>query len=201
MSLQIAISDPLPIFRHGLKAALGSAVFDTAAPSDLLAWSQDEQPRLLFLTLQSTEDWSLLVELQRTAASVTVVAVLTDISTTTWVRAILSGATAAVPRDAPPETMRRVFEAAMEGESLLPFDVVRALASVREPAANDQDHLAPREIEWLRDLATGATVAQIAERAGYSERAMFRLLRDLYARMRVKTRTEALIRAKERGWL
>lgn len=201
MSVQIAISDPLPIFRHGLKAALGSAVFDTAAASDLLAWSQDAQPRLVFLTLQSTEDWSLLVELQRTAATVTVVAVLTDLSTTTWVRAILSGAAAVVPRDAPPATMRRVFEAAMEGESLLPFDVVRALASVREPAASDQDHLAPREIEWLRDLAGGATVAQIAERAGYSERAMFRLLRDLYMRMRVKTRTEALIRAKERGWL
>jgi DNA-binding NarL/FixJ family response regulator len=201
MPVQIAISDPLPIFRQGLKAALGSAVFDPAVPSDLLAWSRDEQARLVFLTLQSAQDWSLLLELQNTATTVTVVAVLTDISTTTWVRAILSGAAAAVPRDAPPETMRRVFEAALEGESLLPFDVVRALASVREPVAGDQERLAPREIEWLRALAEGATVAQLAEQAGYSERAMFRLLRDLYARMRVKTRTEALMRANERGWL
>jgi DNA-binding NarL/FixJ family response regulator len=201
MAVRIAVSDPLPVFRHGLKAVLGSTVFDPEAPSDLVAWSRDEQPRLVFLTLQSAQDWSLLVELQKAATAVTVVAVLTDISTPTWVRAILSGAAAAVPRDAPPETIRRVFEAVMSGESLLPFDVVRALASGREPAAVNRERLEPREIEWLRGLATGATVAQLAERAGYSERAMFRLLRDLYSRMRVKNRTEALMRANERGWI
>jgi DNA-binding CsgD family transcriptional regulator len=41
----------------------------------------------------------------------------------------------------------------------------------------------------------------VANLAGYSERAMFRLLRGLYARIGVRNRTEALMRAKERGWL
>ena len=40
----------------------------------------------------------------------------------------------------------------------------------------------PREIEWLQQLAKGIPVAQLADRAGYSERAMYRLLRGLYTK-------------------
>jgi DNA-binding CsgD family transcriptional regulator len=51
------------------------------------------------------------------------------------------------------------------------------------------------------DTMFARTVRQLADRAGYSERMMFRLLRDLYDRLRVKGRTEALMLARERGWL
>jgi DNA-binding NarL/FixJ family response regulator len=95
-----------------------------------------------------------------------------------------------------------VFEAAIAGSSLLPTEVVRALASASQevPTGNPTTPSA-REIEWLRMLAQGATVAQLANRFDYSERAMFRLLRDLYQRMQVGGRTAALMRAQERGWL
>jgi DNA-binding NarL/FixJ family response regulator len=58
-----------------------------------------------------------------------------------------------------------------------------------------------REIGWLRDLANGVSVGRIAEGAGYSERMMFRLLRDLYARLGARNRTEALMLARERDWI
>jgi DNA-binding CsgD family transcriptional regulator len=51
----------------------------------------------------------------------------------------------------------------------------------------------------LQQLAGGITVAQLAHRAGYSERAMYRLLRGLYIKLDVKTRTEALMLARARG--
>ena len=50
-------------------------------------------------------------------------------------------------------------------------------------------------------LASGRIVSQLAERSGYSERAMFRLLRKVYVRMQVRNRTEALLRARQQGWL
>jgi DNA-binding NarL/FixJ family response regulator len=50
-------------------------------------------------------------------------------------------------------------------------------------------------------LASGRTVSQLAEQSGYSERAMFRLLRKVYVRMQVRNRTEALLRARQQGWL
>ncbi|SEU14237.1 helix-turn-helix domain-containing protein [Nonomuraea wenchangensis] len=45
------------------------------------------------------------------------------------------------------------------------------------------------------------TVADLADRAGYSERAMFRLLQALYREIGVATRIQAIVRAQERGWL
>jgi DNA-binding CsgD family transcriptional regulator len=42
---------------------------------------------------------------------------------------------------------------------------------------------------------------QLAEQAGYSERAMFRLLKNIYSRLGVRNRTQALMLAKDQGWL
>jgi DNA-binding NarL/FixJ family response regulator len=133
-----------------------------------------------------------------------IVAVLEETTVPTYVQALVAGATAVVRRDASPETMRRTFEDAVNGMTLLPAEVVRALVSSDEPTGTDEGGgvaLSRREVEWLRELASGATVAKLAEKAGYSERAMFRLLRTLYAQMGVQSRTQALMLAKERGWL
>jgi DNA-binding NarL/FixJ family response regulator len=201
MSVRIAVSDPLPAFRYGIMAALGDAGFESEAPDDLLAWINDEQHKVVLMTLRSRGDWDLLGQLRRSRPDVTVVAVLEEADVGAFVRAITAGAASAVQRDAPPETVRQVFEAALRGTSLLPIEVVRMLASPGEAPPPVQDMPDPREIEWLQELARGATVAQLADRAGYSERAMFRLLRSLYAKLHVGSRTEALMHAREQGWL
>jgi DNA-binding NarL/FixJ family response regulator len=201
MSVRIAVLDPLPVFRHGIMAALGDAGFRSETPDDLMAWIREEQRRVVLMTLRSGDDWALLERLHRARPDVVVVAVLEDAGVTAYVRALSAGAVSAVPRDAPPEGVRQVFEAAMRGISQLPIEVVRALASPSEVPPEAHDEPAAHEIEWLQQLASGVTVAQLADRAGYSERAMFRLLRSLYAKLDVKSRTEALMLARERGWL
>jgi DNA-binding NarL/FixJ family response regulator len=117
-------------------------------------------------------------------------------------RLLVEDAGAAIARDALPETVRKVFDAAVAGKSLLPVEVVRGLVTPQSSPEEEYDNVpSPQEIGWLRELAFGTTVARLADRAGYSERAMFRLLRDLYARIGVRNRTEALMRAQEHGWL
>ena len=201
MSLRVAVFDPLPVFRHGIMAALNDTGFRSEAPDDLLAWIHEEEPRVVLMTLRSTEDLALLTQLHEARPEVVVVAVLEDAGVRSYVRALTAGAVSAVPRDAPPEEVRKVFEAAVSGTSLLPAEVVRALVSPEEPAPGAPELPSPREIEWLQTLASGFTVGQLADRAGYSERAMFRMLRNLYAKMNVGNRTEALMQAHERGWL
>jgi DNA-binding NarL/FixJ family response regulator len=200
MPVHIAVSDPLPVYRRGLIATLRDAGFHSEAPDDLLAWIRQDHRRVVLLTLEAPSDWTLLAELRHTRPDLLVVAVLGDVSVQTHIRAIVAGAVAAVPRDASPEVVRRVFKEAVEGFSVLPVEVVQALAAPHHRPETGPTP-APHEVAWLRELASGLTVAHLAERSGYSERAMFRLLRDLYQRLEVRGRTEALIMAHQRGWL
>lgn len=88
----------------------------------------------------------------------------------------------------------------LRGGYVLPAVVVREL--LRRAARWDEDvRLTERELAWLRDLAQGLTVAQVAARSGYSERMIFRFFRDLYEGLGVANRTEALLLARERGWI
>lgn len=201
MVIRVAVSDPLPVFRHGVLAILRDAGFGAEAPPDLMAWIQQKGGTGVLLTLHSPEDWALLTEICRAHADVVVVAMLDHANVTAYVRALTAGAAAAVPRDATPQALREAFEAAIHGRSLLPVEVIRALTA--GTLADDQaaGALTLREIDWLQQLAHGITVADLAGRTGYSERMMFRLLRNTYDKLHVSNRTEALIQARDRGWL
>jgi DNA-binding NarL/FixJ family response regulator len=189
------------MYRRGLIAVLGDASFEPQTPDELITWIRAEQRPIVLLSLLSSNDWTLLARLHEIRDDTMVIAVLPDTSTRNHVQAIVDGAVAAVARDAVPETMRRVFDAAVAGQSVLPVEVVRALTTSQPLPEEDETVPSPKEIGWLRELALGTTVVRLADRAGYSERAMFRLLRQLYLRIGVRNRTEALMRAHERGWL
>lgn len=198
--VRLAVFDPLPMYRRGVMATLGDAAFEPETAEALLAWLHEEHRPVVIMTLQSESDWSLLSRLNGARPDCTIVAVMTDTSVNAYVHAILAGAVTVVPRDALAETIRDVLDAAVSDRSVLPIEVVRALATPHG-ILQDKENVSAREIGWLRELAHGATVAQLAERVGYSERAMFRMLRELYVRIGVRNRTQAMIRAKELGWL
>ena len=84
---------------------------------------------------------------------------------------------------------------------MLPIDVLRALIDPDRDSRAEGAMPSPSEVDWLHQLAGGLTVGQLAAQVGYSERMMFRLLRELYDRLQVKGRTEALMLARQRGWL
>ncbi|WP_433202267.1 DNA-binding response regulator [Dactylosporangium sp. CS-047395] len=198
--LRIAVSDPLPSFRHGVMTLLAAAGFASEAPEDVLAWARVDEPRMVLFTVRAAADWTALAQMCNTSAAPTVLALLEDASVPSYVRALAAGASGAVPRDAPLDALRSAFEAAVRGDTLLPTAVLRALA---RPDRLEPQPEAPTvdEQQWLHHLAAGDSVARLAERAGYSERMMFRLLRDLYTKIGAANRTEALIRARDEGWL
>jgi DNA-binding NarL/FixJ family response regulator len=206
MVLRVAVTDPLPIFRLGLRAALseaGFAIESPESPEDLLAWVRVDEPRLVLFTVRAAEDWTLLPELCQVRAETIVIAVLDEAGLQACIRALSAGAAGVLPRDAAPILVREVFEAAVHGKSVVPTEVLRALAQKTSPNGGTADFgvLSSAERDWLRQLAHGGSVAKLAARVGYSERMMFRLLRDLYTKLGVGNRTEALIKARDQGWL
>jgi len=199
MRVRIAVTDPLPMFRRGVMEILREAGYEPDAPDDLLAWIRDDQVKAVIITICADEDWSLLEALHRVSGEAVLVALLDQFSVVASVRAFRAGAACVVARDASPSELGEAFAAAMRGQSLVPVEVLRELVT---PAAEQRsDQPSPDELRWLRELAQGMTVGRLADEAGYSERMMFRLLRDLYRRLGAENRTEALITAGVRGWL
>ena len=201
MSVRVAVSDPLPMFRRGVIGCLDDVSVETETPSDLLAWAQSPDRRVILLTVSVAADWRLLADLCEARQDMLVVAMLDEASVAGYLRAISAGAAGAMPRAGSGAELRAVFQAAVAGSTLLPAEVVRALARRGSDEESPADQPTTREIRWLRDLSDGVSVGRIAERSGYSERMMFRLLRNLYQKLGAASRTEALMLARDREWI
>lgn len=196
--VRIAIVDPLPMFREGAAAALAQSGHQVDAPSDVLGWLRRQATNVVLLTVVSDTDWRLLDRLRATPATSVVVALLDgDALTAGGVRAVRAGARSVLRRDASAPVLRRTVEATIDGQAVLPAALAAAMASDVRPRGEPSDE----QLSWLRELATGTTVARIAADAGYSERAMYRLLRSLYRQLGVRTRLQAVMRAQDAGWL
>jgi DNA-binding NarL/FixJ family response regulator len=200
LSVRVAVVDPLPMFRYGIAALLAAAGHEVDTPADAFDWAMRHKHGTVLLTVESEVDWTLLTELAQ-MGSLAVIAMLPAPAGARGADAVRAGAASVIGRSASPEALLRVMAALSAGEATLPLDVVRVLAAEPDESPDDADRPPPEQVTWLQALANGSTVAALANDAGYSERAMFRLLRALYERLGARTRTEALMRAHQRGWL
>jgi DNA-binding NarL/FixJ family response regulator len=202
VAVKVAVIDPLPLFRDGAVAALTAAGHAVQTPVDVVAWVRQVRDAVVVLTVRAEADWAVLAEVCKADSMATLlVALLEDDSTAAGVRAVRVGARSVLTRQASAEVLRRTVSATIEGQAVLPAPVAAALVVGIGIDATSALVLSAERLSWLRALAAGSTVAQLADQAGYSERAMFRLLRSLYRDMGVGGRVEALMRAQEQGWL
>ncbi len=201
MAGQVAVVDPLPLFRDGVVAALTAAGHVVETPGDVVSWARQAREAVVLLTVQADSDWAVLAKLAEIAPTTSaLVALLAEESPAAGVRAARSGARSVLSRQVSAEVLQRTVAATIDGQAVLPAAVAAVLVA---GAADDARAGVPpaEKLSWLRALAAGSTVAQLASQVGYSERAMFRLLRALYREIGAGSRVEALMRAQELGWL
>jgi DNA-binding NarL/FixJ family response regulator len=201
MSLPVVVIDPAPSYRLGLATVLSQAGFGPVEePEDALSWLAMPGCRGMLLTIRSASDWEPLRRMAAAGPDSVVVALLLDPTPDRHAEALRAGATAAVAWDSSPQLIVDVLAAAVKGYTLLPTPIARGIAT-GQPPKHDPDWVTSQEVEWLRMLAGGLTVQELAARAGYSERAFYRVLHGLYGRMRVANRTEAILQASRWGLL
>jgi DNA-binding NarL/FixJ family response regulator len=199
--LHVAVVDPLPIFRHGVGAILSAAGHSVEAPLDVVAWAHGRQNCLVLLSLCTERDWGLLAQLCTGAAGRLIIALLDDGSELLGAQAMRIGARSVLPREVTVGSLERAVAATLDGETVMPAGVAQALAEGVRLAPARLPALSAEQVSWLRQLAAGSTVARLAGEAGYSERAMFRMLQALYRKLGARSRIEAILRAQEQGWL
>jgi DNA-binding NarL/FixJ family response regulator len=115
-----------------------------------------------------------------------------------------SGASGYLLKTANATELISAVRAVSTGESVLSPSIARKVVSraARQPDPEDLvEPLSTRELEVLRLAAEGLTNRQIGARLAMSPRTAQTHLSNVYSKMGVQSRTEAVTRAIERGWL
>lgn len=147
------------------------------------------------MSVASQADVDLVVDLRSESED----AVLITISPTPSLAtaAVVAGANASLPEEGDVGAIVAALRASQAGLIVLSEAVARALA-VRF-GVGDTVQLTAEEQQWLAQLASGDTVSVVAERAGYSNREMFRLLAACYKKLGAEHRIGALLAAAKAG--
>ena len=153
----------------------------------------------MLATLRQPDGCDLVERLA--SAGVVVVALLPDPTPEEHAHAFAHRAAGTVDWNADPEDIVAALAAALEGMTRLPVEVARSLAAEWPSMHALRPEVNAEEVDWLASLAAGTTVTRLAEDTGYSERVMFRRLHDLYGRLGVTGRAEAIVAAERLGFL
>jgi DNA-binding NarL/FixJ family response regulator len=194
-AVRVAVIDRAPAYRRGLELALSDTGYRVEQPKDIDRWAKAPGVRALVAACRSASEARRLALMRARGTDAVAVALLGEDSPAAYREVLETGVEAAVPRDAPLDRIVEVVGAALDGRTILPTEVVRSLARGEQ----DEEGIDEEHADWLRALARGATVEELAESVGYSERAMYRQLRQLYEQLGAGNRTEALLEALRRG--
>jgi DNA-binding NarL/FixJ family response regulator len=188
--LSVRVVEEAAAYRRGLEEAFAGAGHRVAG--------EDEVPDLALVALRVAADCA---RLEAWSSKAPVVALVEPGDAETVAHALHHGAVAAVEWQAETGRIVEVAEAAARGDALLPSTTARDLPGYGGDPHAERPQVDEEEIEWLEELAQGATVVGLADDYGYSERVMFRRLHDLYGRLGAGNRSEALINAVRFGLL
>lgn len=200
MVREIGVFNAAPVYVLGLANLSSSNGYAFERVDDVANWTKGHPAPVLLVDIRDEDDLKVVVDVTTDHPDSVVVALIDDVSTETVSATFASGASAAIARDAAPADVVFALEAAMSGNTVLPLPVAKLLAATRR-GSSEPARIGAEELGWLQSLARGAIVARVGEEAGYSEREMYRRLKRLYAKMGVRSRTEALIKASRLGWI
>lgn len=195
--IDIAVFDPIPIFRFGLVAALGFGGTELATEDEVVEWIEARSGVLFYTVLDGADG---LPRHLGHSDSIGIVAVLETFTTARAAHMLRVGAANVVDRTAQTAEFRRVVAETRAGRITVSAAVLKA-ALAAPPSTSNRSNVSDEELSWLRDLASGLGVSAIAGRARFSERMMYRKLRLLYRRLGAANRTQALMIARDEGWV
>lgn len=206
MTVTVLVVDDHPVMRGGIVSLLDSEpdidVVGEAGDGDEAARiALDVRPDVTLMDLRMPVlDGVGAIQRIRTGWQVAKIVVLTTYDTDeAIVRAIEAGASGYLLKDAPPDELLDAVRRAARGDTVLAAPVAKRLVErVRDPEAGA---LSQRELEVLREVASGNTNAQIAGSLHISQATVKTHLLHIYDKLGVSDRAAAVACAYESGIL
>jgi DNA-binding NarL/FixJ family response regulator len=114
-----------------------------------------------------------------------------------------AGAASFLPKTVGLSELLEAIRATHRGESVLPPTIAKVVVDnlAGKRSLQEEAGLTAREIEVLRLVAEGHTNDSVAHQLGLSSRTVESHLTNIYAKLNVGSRTEAVMKAFRKGWL
>jgi len=211
--IRVVLADDHAVVRKGIREFLEEAgdiqvIAEATTGAEAVALTLEHRPDVAVLDIQMPEMSGIEATRQIKAQAPAVhVLVLTAYDDDPYIFAMLqAGASGYVLKTAPSEELVRAVQAVARGESALDpavtAKVMAQLASGRPPGAQAAvEGLTERELEVLRLAAQGQTNRAIGHKLGISDRTVQGHLANIFGKLRVSTRTEAVLLAMKQGWI
>jgi DNA-binding NarL/FixJ family response regulator len=194
-----AVQTPALVVK-GLSSAFEAIGYALESVEDPDAWAQLHPGGGMLVTVRVDDDLSVVSDLVHVTPGAAVIVLLDPLTTARVHRCVGAGARGCVSLDWSDGDVVLVTDAAIRGMVVLPAEFASELL-IYERNRYQALMLNSTQATWLRRLASGATVHELAAQVGYSERETYRRLREIYETMGVRSRTEALIVASASGLL
>lgn len=216
MTIRILIVDDQALFREGLRTLLSvqpdfEIVGEAGNGEEGLKMAVQTRPDVVLMDLRMpVMDGVKTTERIKASLPACRVIVLTTFDDDELVfDGLRAGAIGYLLKDVSSNKLFDAVRAASRGEYfLLPAITAKVIAEfARIPRSNSNrahdsaETLSPREQEILRLVASGDSNKEIAERLVISEGTVKNHLSNILAKLSVKDRLQAVIRARELGWL
>jgi DNA-binding NarL/FixJ family response regulator len=209
--IRILIADDHPVFRFGLRALIDAdsgmeVVGEVATGSDAIQQAAALQPDVVLMDLKMSDVNG--VEATRRIVQVSPhigILVITMFEDDSVFAAMQAGALGYLVKGAAPEETLRAIRVVAGGEAVFsPSIAERAMQYfARQPHSNANTDVLPeltdREREVLALIAKGYTNTSIAEQLSLSPKTVRNHISNVFSKLQVADRTQAILRAREAG--
>jgi DNA-binding NarL/FixJ family response regulator len=209
MTLRIVVADDHAVVREGLRALLsavdGYELVDTAATgAEAVRSAVSLHPDVVVMDIQMPDMSGIEAtrKIGRVAPSVRVLMLTMFDDDESVFAAMRAGALGYVLKGDAPENMIRAIAVVASGEAIFGAGVAgRALRYFNAPRADRTafPELTPREREVLTLIASGLSNAAIASRLGLAPNTVGNHISNIFAKLQVASRAEAIVRARSAG--
>lgn len=209
-AIRILLADDHTLFRDGLRALFGSlpdmeVVGEAATGKAAISLAEELQPDVVLMDIQMPDLNGIEATRQivQTSPHIGVIIITMFEDDDSVFAAMRAGARGYVLKGADQEEMLRVIRAVSRGEALFGPAIAAQLNSffnaTRSPTVAAFPDLTDREREGLQLLAQGMANQEIADRLVITVKTVRNHLSNIFSKMQVADRVEAIIRARDAG--